>query len=33
VISTRCEFCLNQFKFDEVAIKSHQALGGNTTRH
>ncbi|WP_196139276.1 Hsp33 family molecular chaperone HslO [Aliikangiella sp. G2MR2-5] len=32
-ISARCEFCLNQFKFTEVDIKSQGQLPGNETRH
>jgi len=31
--SVKCEFCLNQFKFNELDIKSHQAMSGNKTRH
>jgi len=32
-LSVKCEFCLNQFSFDELAIKSHQSIQGNRTQH
>ncbi|MCW9015943.1 MAG: Hsp33 family molecular chaperone HslO, partial [Kangiellaceae bacterium] len=32
-ISVKCEFCLNQFKFTELDIKSSQSVTGNQTRH
>ncbi len=32
-ITVKCEFCLDQFDFSEVEIKSHQAMTGNKTKH
>jgi len=32
-ISVKCEFCLDKFEFNQLNIKSHQALTGNTTKH
>jgi len=32
-ISVKCEFCLDKFAFNQLDIKSHQALTGNTTKH
>ncbi len=32
-VSVKCEFCLNQFDFSELELKSHNALSGNKTRH
>jgi len=33
LVSVKCEFCLTQFSFNEIQIKSHQALTGNQTTH
>jgi molecular chaperone Hsp33 len=33
VISMKCEFCLNHFKFTDLDIKAHQAQSGNNTQH
>lgn len=33
IVTVKCEFCLNQFDFSEVEIKSHQAMTGNKTKH
>ncbi|TQV85511.1 Hsp33 family molecular chaperone HslO [Aliikangiella coralliicola] len=32
-ISVKCEFCLNQFRFSELDLKSHKSLQGNATKH
>jgi len=32
-VAVKCEFCLNQFDFKEVDIKTHQAMDGNKTQH
>lgn len=32
-ITVKCEFCLSQFDFNEIEIKSHQAMAGNETKH
>lgn len=32
-IEIQCEFCLNQYKFNELDIKSFLAVAGNETRH
>ena len=32
-VAVKCEFCLSQFSFSEVQIKSHQGVQGNQTRH
>ena len=32
-ISVRCEFCLEQFQFGELDIKTNTSIEGNTTKH
>ena len=32
-VTVKCEFCLNQFDFSQVEIKSQQAMAGNRTKH
>ncbi|TQV73913.1 redox-regulated molecular chaperone Hsp33 [Aliikangiella marina] len=32
-VAVKCEFCLNQFSFSEVDIKTHHGVKGNQTRH
>lgn len=32
-ISVKCEFCLNQFRFSEIDIKTHRGIIGNHTQH
>ncbi len=32
-IAVKCEFCWARFSFDEVDIKSHLSLDGNSTKH
>ncbi len=32
-LAVKCEFCLTQFKFSELDIKSHLAINGNKTAH
>lgn len=32
-VSVKCEFCLNQFDFSEMDLKTHQAMTGNKTKH
>lgn len=32
-IAVKCEFCLNQFEFSEIDIKTDHQIEGNTTRH
>lgn len=32
-ITMTCEFCLNYFDFNELDIKKHQSLKGNSTQH
>ncbi|MDQ7048543.1 MAG: Hsp33 family molecular chaperone HslO [Enterobacterales bacterium] len=32
-ITVKCEFCLNQFNFNALDLKRHQAIQGNKTQH
>jgi len=32
-IPVQCEFCLDQFSFDKIDIKTQQSIQGNTTQH
>lgn len=32
-VAVKCEFCLNHFDFNELDLKTQQAVNGNTTRH
>lgn len=32
-VAVKCEFCLDQFEFNEIDIKSQQAMVGNNTQH